>query len=238
MLTVTEKIPVRSEPPISSNSLLEQGDRLTRAEFERRYQAMSRVKKAEFIEGVVHLPSPVSSRHAEPHAKLMGWLAAYYTATPSLRFCDNVTVRLDLDNEYQPDALLMIDPKHGGQARVDEDGYISGGPEFVAEVASSSASIDLHDKLKVYRRNQVREYLVWRVLDGAIDWFTLRDGEYVPLAASEDGVLRSLVFPGLWLDAATLLRGDLAGVFVRLQQGIASPEHASFVARLQQAASQ
>lgn len=213
---------------------LEPGDRLTRAEFERRYEAMPHPTKAELIEGIVYMPSPVRlQRHGQPQAHLVGWLVFYTGGTPGVIVGDNSTVRLDLDNEPQPDALLLIDPARGGQARVSADDYVETAPEFVAEVAASSASLDLHAKRQVYRRNGVREYVVWRVLDGALDWFILRNDAYVHLAPDAQGVIRSEVFPGLWLHTAALLRGDMASVFTTLQQGLASPEHAAFVAHLQ-----
>lgn len=213
---------------------LESGDRLTRAEFERRYDAMPHLKKAELIEGIVYMPSPVRlQRHGQPQARLVGWLMSYEIGTPGLIAADNSTVRLDLDNEPQPDALLLIDPDCGGQARVSPDDYVEMAPECVAEVAASSASLDLHAKRRVYRRNGVREYLVWRVLDRTIDWFVLRAEEYVRMEPDAEGVLRSEVFPGLWLHTAALLRGDMASVFATLQQGLASSEHAAFAAGLQ-----
>ncbi len=212
---------------------LENGDRLTRAEFERIYKQMPHVKSAELIEGVVYVPSPVRlRRHGEPHIHIAGWLFNYRTATPGTLTGDNTTVRLDFDNEPQPDALLLIEPDRGGRARVSADDYIEGAPELVAEVSASSVSIDMNTKLNAYRRNGVREYVVWRVLDRQIDWFVLREGRYEPLAADERGVLRSEVFPGLWLDPAALVAGDLARVVAVLQEGIATPEHAAFVAHL------
>jgi Uma2 family endonuclease len=215
---------------------LEQGDRLSRAEFERRYEAMPHVKKAELIEGVVHMPSPVrANRHSDPHADLMWWLGTYRVSTPGVRVSDNGTVRLDEENEPQPDASMRIEWAYGGQARVDEDDYVEGGPELAAEVASSSASIDLHDKLRAYQRNNVREYIVWRILDGVLDWFVLRRGRYAPLKPTKEGIYQSKVFPGLWLDAAALTRFDLTRVLEVAQQGVASPEHARFVAKLQRA---
>jgi Uma2 family endonuclease len=210
---------------------LHAGDRLSRAEFERRYAAMPHVKKAELIEGVVYMPSPVSEDHAEPHFDIIGWLAVYRSATPGVQGGDNATVRLDLENEPQPDACLRIRPECGGQSR-HSGKYIGGAPELIAEVAATSASYDLHDKLRAYQRNGVVEYVVWRVGDRAIDWFVLRDDRYQPLPLSPDGYYRSQVFPGLWLDAAALIRGDLAQVMAVLQQGLASPEHADFVRRL------
>jgi hypothetical protein len=217
---------------------LENGDRLTRAEFERRYTAMPHVKKAELIEGVVYMPSPVSNEHAEPHFDLIAWLGFYRASTPGIAGGDNGTVRLDLDNEPQPDAFLRILADHGGQSEVDDDGYISGAPELAAEVARSSVSYDLHAKLNVYRRNGVREYLVWRVDDQVFDWFVLREGRYEPLALTAEGLYKSEVLPGLWLDPAALLRGDLPTVFQTARRGVDGPEHAAFVSRLREATAQ
>ena len=212
---------------------LENGDTLTRAEFERRYEAMPHLKKAELIEGVVYVPSPVRHRyHGHQHAHLINWLGHYEAHTPGVEVSDNVTVRLDLDNEPQPDALLFIDPACGGHALIDADGYIEGAPELVAEVASSSVSYDLHAKLRVYRRNGVREYIVWRVLDQEIDWFVLCSGQYERFPLDTEGLYRSEAFPGLWLDPAALLRGDLATVLAVVQRGLASPEHATFATQL------
>lgn len=187
---------------------LENGDRLTRDEFERRYLAMPDLKKAELIEGVVHLPSPVRiDQHGEPSGWLVAWLANYAAHHPDTQFGDNVTVRLDLDNEVQPDALLRR--RDGGTSRV-EDGYVVGAPELIVEVAASSVSIDLHAKKNVYRRNGVREYIAWRVLDGALDWFVLAGGDYVLREPGTGDTIESVQFPGLRLDTAALVAGDYA----------------------------
>jgi Uma2 family endonuclease len=217
---------------------LESGDRLTRDEFMRRYEAMPKLKKAELIDGVVYLGSPVRHKyHGRQHHHLLNWLGHYEAATPGLEGGDNSTVCLDLGTVPQPDCVLFIQPEHGGQVKINAEGYIEGAPDLVAEVASSSASYDLHDKLDAYRRNGVREYLVCRVLDQKVDWFVLRGERYELIAPAPDGTLRSSVFPGLWLDAAALLRGDLSAVLAVVQQGLNSPEHAEFAARLQQAGS-
>jgi Uma2 family endonuclease len=213
--------------------VLENGDCLTRAEFERRYEAMQHLKKAELIEGVVYMPSPVRhSQHGSPHAHLVGLLFQYAVRTPGVEVGDNSSVRLDLDNEPQPDALLFIHPARGGRVRIAPDGIIEGAPELVAEVASSSVSYDLHAKLRVYRRNGVQEYIVWRVLEREIDWFVLRGGQYEPLSGDAQGLIRSEIFPGLWLDPAALVRGDLTTALTVVQQGLASSEHQAFSARL------
>ncbi len=179
-------------------------------------------------------PSPAAQEeHGGPHFDLIGWLGLYRAATPGVEGGDNSTVRLDLDNEPQPDAFLRIRPAWGGQSR-DSGKYVEGAPELVAEVAATSASYDLHDKLRAYRRNGVRGYVVWRVWDRAIDWLVLRDDQYERLPLSPAGHYESQVFPGLRLDPAALIRGDLAQVLAAAQQGIASPEHAEFVRRLEQ----
>src|SRR5713226_1639652 len=177
---------------------LENGDRLTREEFERRYEAMPDLKKAELIEGVVHMPSPVRfRRHGRPHSHLVTWLGVYEASTPGVEVGDNSTARLDLHNVPQPDALLLIDPARGGQARISADDYVEDAPELAAEVAASSASIDLNDKLIVYQRYHVKEYVVWRMLDREVDWFVWRQGRFERLAPDATGLLRSEVFPGL-----------------------------------------
>jgi Uma2 family endonuclease len=215
---------------------LEHGDRLTRAEFERRYEAMPELKKAELIDGEVYIPAPARHRrHGHQHAQLMAWLGNYEASTAWVEAGNNGSVRLDLDNEPQPDAYMIIRPECGGQCRFSEDEFIEGAPELVAEVTSSSVSYDLGKKLHAYRRNGVREYVVWRVLDGAIDWFVNRDGRFEPMTVGGDGILGSHVFPGLWLDLAAMLRSDTAAVNAVLQRGLRSPEHAEFVARLAKA---
>lgn len=213
--------------------VLRNGDRLTRAEFERRYSAMAGVNKAELIEGVVYMPSPVRYRgHGKEHAYLITWLGYYSSKTPGVPdFGDNATVRLDEDNEPQPDVLMLLPPAAGGTARIDDDGYIAGGPELACEIAYSSVNIDLHHKLNAYRRNGVKEYLVWRTEDAVIDWFLLQDGLYAP-QPGDVGVLKSTMFPGLWLDAPAMLRGDLPAVFAAVDRGVATPEHEAFVERL------
>lgn len=215
---------------------LESGDRLTRIEFERRYEAMPHIKKAELIEGVVYMASAVrAKRHGQPHAAIMAWLGAYWIATPGLDLLDNATVRLDEDNEPQPDAMLRIDV--GGQSIISDDDYVEGAPELIVEIAASSASYDLHDKLKVYRRNRVQEYLVWRVYNKKFDWFRLNQGEYILLEPNADGAICSEVFPGLWLAVSALLDGNLAEVLAVLQKGLETSEHQAFVENLSVSAS-
>ncbi len=213
---------------------LENGDRLTRPEFERRYEAMPQLKKAELIEGVVYLGSLVHhDQHGLPESDLHIWIGMYRWATPGTTSAGNTTVRLDLDNEPQPDVFLRI--AHGGSSRITDDGYIEGAPELVIETSASSASYDLYDKLRAYRRNGVQEYVVRRVLDRAVDWFTLRDGAYERLEPDEAGIIRSEVFPGLWLNVTALLGGDGPKVLATLQEGLASPERAAFVEGLRSA---
>ena len=226
----------RSERKLSFGTCaipLENGDRLTRREFERRYAAHPGIKKAELVEGVVHMPSPVRcASHGEPHSWILAWLTTYSAVTPGVRVADNATVRLDSNNEPQPDALLRIEPEAGGRSRLSDDDYVEDAPELIVEIAGSSAAYDLHDKLRAYLRNGVREYVVWRVYDGELDWFVLKNADYVPLAPdAPGGIIHSRVFPGLRLAVDALLAGDVARVLAVLQEGIGAPDHVEFIDR-------
>lgn len=209
-----------TEQAINTPPPLENGDCLNRSEFERRYQAMPNVKKAELIEGIVYMASPLRfDVHAEPHANLMIWLGSYKIAVEGVRLGDNPTVRLDRDNEPQPDAVLFWDTQFGGQCVIGEEGYIEGSPELVAEIAASTATIDLRDKKRVYRRNGVKEYIVWSVCDRKFNWFILENEEYRTLTP-DNGILQSRYFPGLWLNLNALLTGNMSQVMQTLQEGL------------------
>jgi len=219
--------PSHDPPPLTA------GDHLSRDEFERRYAAMPALHKAELVEGIVHVPSPARvDQHGDPHSMVAGWLAVYAAATPGVQSAIESTVRLDLDNEVQPDALLRIRPTHGGQSTTDSDGYVAGAPELIVEVSASTASYDLHEKLRAYRRNGVLEYVVWRVLDEDLDWFVLDGGRYVRALPDAGGPYRSRAFPGLWLDAQALLSRDLATVPDCVEEGVRTDEHRDFAERL------
>lgn len=216
---------------------LRDGDRLTADEFERRFDTMPDLKKAELIDGVVYMPPPVSDEeHGGPHFDVISWLGMYRSVTPGIAGGSESTLRLDPRSRPQPDAYLRIVPESGGQARRDPGGYLVGGPELIVEVAASSAPLDLGPKLNTYQRHGVRKYIVWHVPDRTVHWFALRGDRYDPLPPDPDGVYRSEVFPGLWLDPAALTGGDVSRLVQVLQQGTATPEHAAFVARLRAAA--
>ena len=204
---------MRTDVPVS----LEAGDHLTREEFHRRYLARPDIKKAELIDGVVYVPSPVRSRpHGQPHALVVTWLGVYISATPDVNLEDNTTVYLDDRVEVQPDACLWrLEP---GGPHLNQDGYIEGAPQFIVEIAASSVSYDLHVKKEAYRRNGVQEYVVWRVLDRIIDWFELRGGIYVLREPDAEGIIESEQFPGLRLHVRSMLDGDLATVLARLSR--------------------
>jgi Uma2 family endonuclease len=215
------------------HSDLANGTHLTASEFMRRYEASPEIKKAELINGIVYMASPVrADLHGVPDNLIQTWIGSYSFATPGVKAASNTTIRLGTDDVPQPDGLLRILPESGGQSRQDSKGYIVGAPELVVEVAASTASIDAHEKLTSYRRGDVREYVLWRTEDEAVDWWVLEDDDYRPLAAGVDGILKSRVFPGLWLDPRALLAGDGAKVLAALQSGLQSAEHAAFIKQL------
>jgi Uma2 family endonuclease len=215
--------------------LLESGDLLTRVEFERRYQLHPEIKKAELIEGEVYVASPVHvKKHGDPHFDLVTWTGVYRAATPGVVGSDNAIVRLDLENEPQPDILLRLAPEVGGRAYVADDDYLEGAPELIVEVAASSASYDMNKKKRMYARNGVREYVVAQAYEQRVDWFVLRADGYEILRPDENGVVRSEVFPGLWLPSDAVWQGNLSKMLAVLQEGLTSAEHAEFVKCLEQ----
>jgi Uma2 family endonuclease len=214
--------------------LMENGDCLDQVTFHQRYLAMPPGFRAELVAGVVYVSSPLKMNHGQHHALVMAWIVNYWAATPGTRTSDNQTVILGEWSEPQPDAILMIDSSRRGQAEVSPEDYVVGPPELIVEVASSSEAYDMHQKRGDYERAGVLEYVVVLLREQAVRWFVLRDGAYHDLPADADGVFRSHVFPGLWLDGEGLLRLDGPRVLGLLQQGLQDPSHAAFVKALRE----
>lgn len=209
---------------------LENGDRLHSKEFLRRFEALPELKKAELIRGVVYMGSPVTILHSRPDSRVQTWIGAYAMLTPGTESQTNGTVILDPDNTVQPDASLLLS---SGATRLSDDGrYVGGPPELVVEIAASSASIDLRDKREEYCRVGVCEYIVWNVYDAKVHWFVLEEEDYVEMSSDDKDVIRSRVFPGLWLDVPALLNGEGDRLLAVLNQGLTSPEHDEFVKKL------
>src|SRR5437016_5331106 len=146
---------------------LESGDLLDQRTFHSRYQRTLKQTRAELIGGIVYMPSPLKPDHGLAHTELLGWLYLYKSATPGTAVPDNTTIILGKDSELQPDASMLV---IGGQTRENQDGYLEGAPELVAEVASSSESYDLHVKKADYEKYGVREYLVVMLREPRVVW--------------------------------------------------------------------
>jgi Uma2 family endonuclease len=213
--------------------LLENGDRLTREEFHRRYEAMPKNVKAELIKGVVYMASPVRVKnHGKPHSLMMSCLGLYFMSTKGVQLLDNTTFIVNEHHEPQPDCVLRIEEGCGGKSWINDDDYLEGSPELTVEIAASTASYDMHDKLKMYEQKGVQEYIVWRVLDNQIDWFSLENGKYQRLSENDRGIIESKVFSGLRLNINAMLNDDLTLVLRDLQSGITSKPHKEFVKNL------
>jgi Uma2 family endonuclease len=210
---------------------LESGQRLDRATFHARYEAMPPDTRAELIGGVVYVHGRVRLHHACVHARVNYWLGSYRRGTRGLEVMSRASVLLDDLSEPQPDVLLRISPEGGGQSH-DEGEYIGGAPELIVEVASSSRRIDLGPKFADYQRAGVLEYVVVAPDPDEVLWFVRRDDRLVPLPQGPDGIVRSEVFPGLWLDPGALRADDMDRLIAALERGLATPEHADFVAGL------
>jgi Uma2 family endonuclease len=228
----------KAKPP-RSRALppLENGDRLDQETFHTRYEAMPEDCRAQLIGGIVYMPSPQKLPHSKAQHLVVCWLGEYAGATPGTDALVNNTQILGPESEPEPDACLFIAPEYGGRVRVDKDEYLHGSPEMIVEVSSSTESIDLHRKKDDYEKAGVREYVVLALRMQQVFWFVRRRGRYREAPLPADGVFRSAVFPGLWLDAEAVLRNDRRRVLAALRQGLATPEHEAFVARLEKRAS-
>ena len=207
------------------------GDHLSRAEFLRRWEQHPEIKFAELIGGVVYMPSPLTRQHGVTDNRVSGWLWVYHAHTPGTEAGCNATTLMAEDETPQPDEFLRILPEHGGQS-ANEGKYVSGSPEFIAEICVTSAAYDLHKKLELYEQAGVQEYLAVLLHEQEIRWHRLTANGYRRLTPTAHGLWKSKTFPGLWLDGPALLSGESAKVLATLQLGLQSPEHAAFVKKL------
>ena len=222
----------RTQKPKKDLPPLMNGDHLDQKTFHERYEAMPNVR-AELIGGIVYImSSPQKIRHGYHHRKLGRLTDDYVEETPGIEGCLNSTSILGPNAEPQSDACLFILPECGGQTTADDQGYIAGASEWIGEISDSTESIDLNRKKLDYEKSGVREYMVAALRSNEVFWFSRRRGKFKPLLPGTDGIIRSEVFPGFWLDADAFLKRDGKRLLAALHQGLASPEHAAFVAKL------
>jgi Uma2 family endonuclease len=230
--------PIHSPEPRTSPSAgetippLENGDHLDQKTFHERYEAMPQGTRAELIGGIVYIHRDrITRQHGRWRPRLVQWFGYYEDDTPGVEAYLGATTILDEHSEVQPDASLLL--ARGGQTR-EVDDYIVGAPELVGEVASNAEAIELHAKKDDYQRSGAGEYIVMALREQCIIWFARRGGLFEAMCPTSEGILRSEIFPGLWLDPAALLADDTRRLREVLGQGLVSPEHAAFVAKLAQ----
>jgi Uma2 family endonuclease len=221
----------RTIPPRKDLPPLVNGDHLDQKTFHERYEAMPDAR-AELIGGIVYMSSPQKLRHGYHQWKLAQLTGEYADETPGIEGCVNSTSILGPDAEPQPDTGLYILPEYGGQTATDDQGYLTGAPEWIGEISDSTESIDLNRKKLDYEKAGVREYMVLALRSQEVFWFIRRRGKFKPLPKGSGGIYRSEVFPGFWLNADAFLQRDGKRLLATLRQGLASPEHAAFVAKL------
>jgi hypothetical protein len=227
-MVVSRTLPLRRKnlPP------LENGDNLDQKTFHARYEAMPPHVRAELIGGIVYMSSPMKRRHGRYGSPFIRWLDEYEEATPGTEVLDGATSILGPDSEPEPDGSLIILPEFGGQTWEDKDGYLNGAPEFVGEISHASESIDLHGKKLDYEKAGVREYMVAALRQNKVFWFVRKKGKFKELEPDSDGIFRSEIFPGLWLDPVAFLRRDRKRLLAILRQGLGSPDHAALARKL------
>jgi len=210
----------------------EDGDVMDQPTFHKLYEAAPQHFRAELIGGVVHLPSPVGMRHGKPHSILGAWLAFYSAESIGTESFIDITAIIGGDSEPQPDVSLIISPEAGGQTKVSEDDYLTGSPELAVEISHTTTLVDLHAKKQMYEKYGVREYIVVETKRRAIHWFIRRDSKFVAIKPGADGLFKSRVFPGLWLEPGAVFEQSAKKLLSVLEAGLATPEHAKFTAKL------
>jgi Uma2 family endonuclease len=208
-----------------------EGQRLDQSEFHERYEAMPPGTRAELIDGVVHMPSPVGPEHGRAHVPALVWLSYYQENTPGVEALDNTSTTMGPKSEPQPDGLLRILSEYGGRTWADRR-FVRGSPELVIEVSHASRYTDLGPKLDDYERAGVLEYVVRALEPDEVFWFVLRNGRFTELPVASDGLYHSEAFPGLWLAPEALIAGDTRRLRAVIDLGLAAPDHAAFLARL------
>jgi hypothetical protein len=214
----------------SPRALLE-GQRLDQSAFHDLYESMPPGTRAELIDGVVYMPSPIGMQHGGALVPVIVWLAYFAEHTPGVQVMDNVTTIVGRRSELQPDAMLRILPECGGRTS-NKRGFVRGAPELVFEVARASRYVDLGPKLVVYQQAGVLDYIVHAMNPDEILWFSREQKTLVPQTIGSDGLYRSTTFPGLWLDPQALVAMNYQRLRAVLDLGCATPEHAAFVAKL------
>ncbi len=221
----------RRTPLESPPRMLVEGQRLDQPTFHSLYEAMPPGTRAELINGVVLMPSPVGPAHGLAQVPMIAWLSSYLENTPGIECMDNTSTALGLKSEPQPDVLLRISPVYGGRTKTDRR-FVDGVPELLVEISHTSRYTDLGPKFDDYERVGVLEYVVRAIEPDEILWFVPRNGRFVDLEPGADGIYHSEVFPGLWLDPDALLAGDTRRLRAVVELGCSAPEHAAFVARM------
>ena len=217
--------------PTATLAPLVEGQRLDQATFHERYEQMPEGTRAELINGVVHMPSPVGPEHARAAVPALVWLSYYQENTSGVDVLDNTSTVLDIRREPQPDVQLRILPEHGGRTQTDRQ-FVRGVPELIVEVSHATRYTDLGPKFDDYERAGVLEYVVRALDPDEVLWFCLREGRLVELPPDSEGIYRSETFPGLWLDPRALIEGNTRRLREILDRGLTTTEHSAFVARL------
>ncbi len=235
----TAKVPtaerVTRKPVSSADAVfeLENGARMDQPTFHALYKQTPEGFRAQLIGGTVYvMASPTSQRHGRPHARIVHWLSLYSDDTPGTDVLDNTTNVLGRESEPEPDACLLVQPEYGGQTAADKDDMLVGAPELIVEVANTTRAIDLGRKKADYEEAGVREYVVILAQEQAVVWFRRGPDEFTEMPAGANGVFRSELFPGLWLDPRGIFDPTTRRLTAATRKGLASPEHAAFVAGL------
>ncbi len=213
-------------------SYLENGDHMTQAEFHEFYKSYPKHVKFELIGGIVYRAAPVPWYHNTYRSAVNFVLGLYLAGTPGIELGANATIILGEQSEPQPNLALRLLPEYGGRSKLNDEQYLEGAPELLAEIAYSDRVLELHEKKQDYQQAGALEYVVLDIENQELYWFDFRSNAVI---APRQGVYRSRAFPGLWIDAPALLALDSTRLVTVVRQGLAHRSHTVFVKRLEAA---
>jgi len=213
--------------------VLAPGDRMELKEFLERWDQLPELKFAELIDGVVYMPSAVSLPHGD-FDRLAGSVFGYYRLRSGICSGSTNATWLMRESAPQPDLALYLQPEYGGQTKIGPRKLGSGIPELTVEVCISSRSYDLGPKLALNERVGVPEYLAILTEEKRFEWRTLVQDSYQFLQP-DNGVFRSRILPGLWIDEPAFWRADGPRLLTVLEDGMDSPEFLEFKRKLKPA---
>lgn len=155
------------------------------------------------------------------------WLCQYRRSTPCVESLGRVSIFLDPTTEIETTAAMWLTPGADDRPRWQR---CEGVPELLVEVTATVHNKVFRRRLRVYEQSEIHELLVVTGDPRDTALYARENGRFARVSPADDGSYRSRVFPGLWLDPSALFSDEWNEMAACLDRGMATEEHAAFVA--------